>query len=59
MVLDLSNKDNLDSIREGTMNYDYTVPVLMLVVLGIVSIFLAYQLKKADRRQKYGLESKQ
>ena len=58
-VLDLSNKANLDSIREGTMNYNYTVPVLMLVVLGIISIFLALQLKKADKDQNYGLENKQ
>lgn len=58
-VLDLSNKDNLDSIREGTMNYDYTTPVFMLVALGILSIYLAYQLKRADERQNYGLERKQ
>jgi hypothetical protein len=28
----------------------------MLVLLGIISIFLAFQLKRADRRQNYGLE---
>lgn len=36
--------------------YNYTIPILMLVVLGIISIFLAYQLKRADKRQGYGLE---
>jgi len=36
--------------------YDYTVPVLMLVGLGVISIFLAYQLKAADKKQGYGLE---
>jgi MFS family permease len=36
--------------------YDYTVPILMLVVLGVISIFLAYQLKRADKSQNYGLE---
>ena len=36
--------------------YDYTVPILMLVGLGVVSIFLAYQLKRADKSQGYGLE---
>ena len=36
--------------------YDYTIPILMLVALGIISIFLAFQLRKADKRQKYGLE---
>ncbi len=37
-------------------SYDYTIPILMLVGLGVISIFLAFQLKRADRRQKYGLE---
>ncbi len=37
--------------------YNYTVPILMLVVLGVISIFLAFMLKKADAEQGYGLES--
>lgn len=36
--------------------YNYTIPILMLVVLGVISIFLAYKLKAADKRQGYGLE---
>jgi len=36
--------------------YDYTIPILMLVGLGIISIFLAFQLKRADIAQGYGLE---
>lgn len=36
--------------------YDYTIPILMLVFLGAISIFLAYQLKLADKKQGYGLE---
>ena len=36
--------------------YDYTLPILMLVFLGVISIFLAYQLKRADKKQGYGLE---
>ena len=36
--------------------YNYTMPILMLVVLGIISIFLAFQLRRADKRQGYGLE---
>ena len=38
------------------MTYDYTTPILMLVVLGVVSIFLALMLKRADKKQGYGLE---
>ncbi len=55
-VLDLANKDNLEAIQAGEANYNYTVPIFMLVILGIISIFLAMQLKKADAKQKYGLE---
>ncbi len=36
--------------------YNYTKPILMLVALGIISIFLAYKLKAADKKQGYGLE---
>ncbi len=36
--------------------YDYTIPILMLVGLGVISIFLAFQLKRADKHQGYGLE---
>ncbi len=37
--------------------YDYTVPVAMLIALGVVSIFLAFLLKKSDKAQGYGLET--
>ena len=36
--------------------YNYTIPILMLVALGVISIYLAFLLKKADKRQNYGLE---
>jgi MFS family permease len=36
--------------------YNYTIPIFMLVILGVISIFLAYMLKKADQKQGYGLE---
>jgi MFS family permease len=55
-VLDLANKKDLDAIRAGEMNYNYTVPIFMLVILGVISIFLALQLKKADAKQRFGLE---
>ena len=42
---------------EGTLPYyNYTWPILMLVLCGVISIFLAYKLKEADRRQGFGLE---
>lgn len=55
-MLDYVNHDNLAAIREGKMTYDYTIPIMMLVVCGVISIFLAALLKKADRKQAYGLE---
>ncbi len=36
--------------------YDYQIPILILVLCGIISIFLAFQLKRADKRQGFGLE---
>lgn len=36
--------------------YNYMIPILMLVVLGVISIFLAFMLKKSDKVQGYGLE---
>lgn len=55
-VLDLANRGNIEAIRAGEIVYNYTVPIFMLVILGVISIFLAYKLKKADAEQKYGLE---
>ena len=55
-VLDLANKQNLEAIRAGEMTYNYTIPIFILVICGIISIFLSYKLKQADLRQGYGLE---
>jgi MFS family permease len=55
-LLDLVNKPNLEAIRNGEMPYNYTVPILVLVLCGVISIFLAFKLKQADKRQGYGLE---
>ncbi|MCX6239133.1 MAG: MFS transporter [Bacteroidia bacterium] len=55
-VLDLTNHDKLTAIRAGKEVYDYTIPIMMLVVCGVISIFLAALLKKADKKQGYGLE---
>ena len=55
-TIDVSNKGNIEAIRAGDMPYNYTIPILMLVFLGVISIFLAFQLKRADKKQGYGLE---
>lgn len=55
-LLDVVNKSKLEAIRNGEEVYDYTIPILILVLCGVVSIFLAYKLKAADKKQGYGLE---
>jgi MFS family permease len=55
-VLDLANNSNLAAIRAGDMPYDYTIPIFVLVICGIIAIFLAFKLKQADKKQGYGLE---
>jgi len=54
--LDFTNRSNLDKILANEMPYDYTWPILVLAIVGVISIFLALQLKKADKEQGYGLE---
>ena len=36
--------------------YDYTIPVLPMLVMAVVSILLAFKLKASDKKQGYGLE---
>ena len=55
-VGDASAKIDLMRVTGEIPPYNYTIPILMLVGLGVISIFLAFQLKRADRRQNYGLE---
>jgi len=55
-LLDVVNKSNLEAIRAGEAVYDYTIPIFVLVGCGVISIFLAFQLRKSDKEQGYGLE---
>ncbi|MBK3517743.1 MFS transporter [Carboxylicivirga marina] len=36
--------------------FDYTIPILILVACGVISIFLSFKLKQADKKYGYGLE---
>ena len=46
-----------ETLRQAeTVLFDYTTPILMLVFLGGISIVLAFLLKRADKKQRYGLE---
>jgi MFS family permease len=53
---DISARINAMRISGEIPAYNYTWPIFMLVILGVISIFLAFQLKKADAKQKFGLE---
>ncbi len=55
-LLDFVNRGNIDAIRAGEAYYDYTIPIFILVICGVISIFLAFALKRADQKQGYGLE---
>jgi len=54
--MEISDKIKALKLSGEIPPYNYTWPIFMLVILGIISIFLAFQLKKADVKQKFGLE---
>ncbi len=55
-LLTYVNRHNINAIQAGEAFYDYTIPILILVLCGIISIFLAFKLKQADKKQGFGLE---
>lgn len=55
-LLTFVNRDKIEAIQAGEAFYDYTIPILILVLCGVISIFLAMKLKQADKRQGFGLE---
>src|SRR6056297_2170778 len=56
-VLEKSNPGVAEAIKSGKdAVYDYTNPLLMLAGLGVLGLIFAFLLKKADKKQGYGLE---
>lgn len=43
---------------DGTNAYNYTLVMQMFSVLAVISIFVAFALKKEDKKKGYGLEQK-
>ena len=43
---------------DGTISYDYTLVMQMFSVLALLSIVIAFALKKEDKKKGYGLEKK-
>jgi MFS family permease len=55
--LEVSNAmQKMQQVTHEIPPFDYTTPILMLVGLGVLAIILAFLLKKADKKQGYGLE---
>jgi MFS family permease len=56
-VLDISNPDvTTEAIKNGTMVYDYTNPILMLAFMGVLGVVFALLLKRDDKVSGFGLE---
>jgi len=56
-VLDISNPDvTPEAIKNGSMVYDYTNPILMLAFMGVLGVFFAIMLKRDDKVSGFGLE---
>ncbi|MDF1571310.1 MAG: MFS transporter [Bacteroidales bacterium] len=53
---EISELVKLMQANEMLNYYDYRIPILILVLCGVISIFLAFKLKQADKRQNFGLE---
>lgn len=62
-ILKTANPEIENSLAAGTMtpaqaatSYDYTYPLLMLAVLGMIALLLGLYLKVVDKKKGYGLE---
>ncbi|MGC9375186.1 MAG: MFS transporter [Bacteroidales bacterium] len=56
-VLEKSNPGIAEAKAAGEHAvYNYTNPLLMLAGLGVLGLFFAFMLKRADKKQGYGLE---
>ena len=53
---EISNQIKIMQYSGELPYYNYLWPILSLVLLGLISIFLAFKLKQADKIQGYGLE---
>ena len=51
--------DKYAEVKDATgavVNYDYTVPMSIFALFGIIAICIAIMLKKEDAKKHYGLE---
>jgi hypothetical protein len=43
-------------VVDGVQRYDYTIPMLTFVVLGVLALIVGLMLKAEDKKKGYGLE---
>lgn len=56
-VLDQANPGVAETLAAGGQAvYDYTIPLIMLALLGLLGLAFAYLLKQEDKTSGYGLE---
>ena len=48
--------ENIITPSQATTAYNYTNPLLMLAVLGLIALLLGFYLKIVDKKKGYGLE---
>lgn len=63
-ILDATNPAITQALADGTMtaevaatSYDYTVPLVMLAMLGVAALVLGVILKVVDKKKGYGIEN--
>lgn len=44
------------TLPNGTVTYDYTIPMIIFAAFGVAAIFISLLLKKEDAKHNYGLE---
>ncbi len=44
------------SSADGTIDYDYTIPLSIFMLFGLLSVVVALMLKRENKRKNYGLE---
>ncbi len=55
--LEANNPGVTEQIKQGVeAHYDYTVPLVLLAVTGVLGLVFAFLLKMEDKRMGYGLE---
>lgn len=43
-------------LPDGTLAYDYTIPMCIFTLFGVLAVFVALMLKAEDKKKGYGLE---